>query len=67
MPVARAIRNSIDAVRAANDRINELDHENVIAAANRPDKDRGWLESYLIRARAPHPEKLPPLPKLELA
>jgi xylose isomerase len=61
MPVATAIRNSIDAIRAANDRINELDHEAILYAQANPDKTRGWLEAYLIRQRAPHPDKLPPL------
>ena len=28
-----------------------------------PDKARGWLEAYLVRARAPHPDRLPPLLK----
>jgi hypothetical protein len=26
-----------------------------------PDQARGWLEAYMIRRRALHPEKLPPL------
>ncbi|MGH2524609.1 MAG: xylose isomerase, partial [Anaerolineales bacterium] len=64
MPVDVALRNSMDALRAANDRINSLDHEAILYATNHPDKARGWLEAYLIRARAPHPEKLPPLPIL---
>jgi len=29
----------------------------------RPDQDRGWLEAYLIRARAAHPDRLPPIEK----
>ncbi len=62
MPVEQALKNSMDALRAANDRINAMDHEKVVAAANEPHLHRGWLEAYLIRARAPHPEKLPPLP-----
>lgn len=61
MPVDTALRISMDAIRAANDRINELDHEAILHAQMNPDKARGWLEAYLIRARAPHPEKLPPL------
>jgi hypothetical protein len=51
----------MDALRAANDRINRLDHEQVIWATMHPDQARGWLEAYLIRKRAFHPEKLPPL------
>ena len=64
MPVDVALRNSMDALRAANDRINGLDHEAILHATNHPDKSRGWLEAYLIRARAAHPEKLSALPKL---
>jgi xylose isomerase len=62
MPVDTALKINIDAVRAANDRINSLDHESVVYAVNHPDKARGWLEAYLIRTRALHPENLPPLP-----
>jgi xylose isomerase len=61
MPVDVALRISMDALRAANDRINELDHESIVYAANHPDKARGWLEAYLVRARAAHPERLVPL------
>jgi len=32
-----------------------------------PDRDRGWLEAYLIRMRALHPEKLSPLADLTAA
>jgi xylose isomerase len=65
MGVDVALKNSMDSMRAANDRINSLDHESVLFAANHPDQARGWLEAYLIRARAAHPEKLPPLSKLK--
>ncbi len=61
MPVDTALKVSIDAIRAANDRINEVDHEAVLDAHARPDERRGWLEAYLVRARAPHPERLPQL------
>jgi xylose isomerase len=64
MPVEMALRNSMDALRAANDRINSLDHEAVLWATEHPDKARGWLEAYLIRARALRPDKLSPLPEL---
>ncbi|MEW6252929.1 MAG: TIM barrel protein [Planctomycetota bacterium] len=63
MPVETALKNNFDALRAANDRINELDHEALLFAQNHPDRTRGWLEAYLIRRRAPHPEKLAPLPR----
>jgi len=52
----------MDAIRAANDRINALDHEKIIWATTHPDRERGWLEAYLLRRRAAFPEKLAPLP-----
>ncbi|HYP20526.1 MAG TPA: TIM barrel protein [Chloroflexia bacterium] len=67
MPVDVALRNSMDAMRAANDRINGLDHESIIYATQHPDKARGWLEAYLIRARASHPDRLSPLPPVREA
>lgn len=63
MPVEQALKNSMDALRAANDRINEMDHDKIIHSTFHPDQTRGWLEAYLIRMRAFHPEKLPPLPE----
>jgi xylose isomerase len=65
MPVDRAIINCMDALRAMNDRINALDHEAVIWATEHPDKARGMLEALLIRARAPRPESLSPMPRWE--
>jgi xylose isomerase len=62
MPVATALRNSMDALRAANDRINHLDHAAILHALDHPDRSRGWLEAYLIRQRARDASKLPPLP-----
>jgi xylose isomerase len=61
MPVDTALHISMDALRAANDRINALDHEAVLFAHDHPDQARGWLEAYLIRARAPQPDRLSPL------
>jgi xylose isomerase len=61
MPVDVGLKNSMDALRAANDRINGLDHEAIIWATEHPEKARGWLEAYLIRARASHSDKLAPL------
>jgi xylose isomerase len=61
MPVEVAVRNSMDALRAANDRIDALDHGAVIEAVSRPAAHRGWLEAYLLRARAPQGSKLPPI------
>ena len=65
LPVADALKISMDAIRAANDRINELDHEKVLFATNNPHKSRGWLEAYLVRQRASHPERLSPMPDLD--
>lgn len=64
MPVQTGLKTSMDAIRAANDRVNSLDHESIIYARQHPDRTRGWLEAYLIRARAMHPEKLAPLPPI---
>jgi len=61
MPVDVAIRNSIDAVRAGCDRVNSMDHQRILDSHARPHETRGWLEGYLIRARAKSPEKLPPI------
>jgi xylose isomerase len=66
MPVGDAMKISMDAIRAANDRINEIDHEKVMYAVSNPDKARGWIEAYLVRARAPYPERLSPLPELPM-
>lgn len=64
MPVDVALRISMDALRAANDRINALDHESILYAAAHPERARGWLEAYLVRVRASYPDRLPPLPAL---
>jgi xylose isomerase len=61
MPVETALQINFDALRAANDRINSVDHEAILYAQAHPDTTRGWLEAYLVRARAPHPERLSPL------
>ncbi|MCA9284413.1 MAG: hypothetical protein KDA22_04310 [Phycisphaerales bacterium] len=63
-PVDVAIRNSMDALRAANDRIESLDHESIMVAHAQPERCRGWLEGYLTRARASRPDRLPPWPRL---
>lgn len=64
MPAETAVRNSMDALRAAADRVNNLDHERILWAVTHPDRARGWLEAYLIRARATRPDRLSPLPSL---
>jgi len=61
MPVETALQISMDALRAASDRISAIDHEAVLWAHQHPDRARGWLEAYLVRMRAPHPERLAPL------
>lgn len=63
VPVDVAIRNSMDAIRAAADRINGLDHEAILLSHAEPSKWRGWLEGYLVRARAARPEGLGEWPK----
>ena len=64
MPVERALLNNMDALKAMNDRINALDHEAIIWAANHPDKARGYIEAALIRARYPGAKGLSPMMKL---
>ena len=63
MPVDVALRISMDAIRAANDRIQGLDHEAILFAHDHPNRSRGWLEAYLVRARAAHPDRLAALPR----
>jgi xylose isomerase len=65
MPVDVALRISVDALRAANDRINEMDHEAIVFASNNPDKARGWMEGYLVRMRAMFPDRLSPMQHLK--
>ncbi|MCK4872025.1 MAG: TIM barrel protein [Phycisphaerales bacterium] len=61
MPVDTALRISMDAIRAANDRVNDMDHEAILFSQQQPEQCRGWLEAYLVRARAAHPDRLPEL------
>ena len=58
MPSVQALKNSFDALRAMNDRIDSLDHEKVIDSTYDPANNRGWLEAYMIRQRWPN-AKLP--------
>lgn len=62
MPVEIGLRNSFDAIRAAVDRVQSLDHASIQFAHTNPDKARGWLEGYLVRARAARPGVLSPWP-----
>jgi xylose isomerase len=55
IPVDVAVRISMDAIRAANDRVNTIDHEALLGAHAHPDRSRGWLEAYLIRSRSLRP------------
>ena len=59
MPVDVALKISMDAIRAACDRINSLDHEQIVEAVEAPGKHRGFLEAYMVRARAPQSTVLP--------
>ncbi len=65
MPVERALINCMDALKAMNERVNKLDHEEIIACTTRPEKNRGVLEAILTRARAPQGVKLSPMPKVQ--
>ena len=61
MPVDTALKISMDAMRAARDRVEEMDHAAIVEASQHPDQKRGWIEAYLLRARASHPERLAPM------
>ncbi len=63
MPVETALRLSFDAIRAANDRIDSVDHEAILFSHSHPDRARGWLEGHLLRARATKPERLGEWPR----
>jgi len=64
MPVDRALINCMDAIKAANDRVERLDHEKIIACTTKPHKNRGVLEAILIRARARDTKILSPMPRV---
>ncbi|MEL7363332.1 MAG: TIM barrel protein [Bacteroidota bacterium] len=53
MPVDVALKLSMDALRAANDRINGLDHARFVEATMRPAANRGVVEALITRARYP--------------
>ncbi|MCY4234009.1 MAG: TIM barrel protein [Bacteroidetes bacterium] len=61
MPVDIALKISIDALRAACDRINGLDHQLIVEAVENPASHRGFLEAYMIRSRALNTTYLPPI------
>ena len=64
VPVDVALRNSFDALRAANDRIESVDHASLVECHANPDRHRGWLEAHLLRLRAPNPSRFTSLPPL---
>ncbi|MCD6350966.1 MAG: TIM barrel protein [Armatimonadetes bacterium] len=51
MPVQRALLNCMDALKGMNARIDQLDHERIVQAAENPADHRGIIEALLIRAR----------------
>jgi len=61
VPVDVALKISMDALRAACDRINQLDHELIVDAVENPASHRGFLEAYMIRSRALKTTSLPPI------
>ena len=67
MPVEQALINNMDALKAANERVNKMDHEKILSASNRPDKNMGLLEPLLNRARAPEGAQLSEMPDVERA
>ena len=55
----------MNVARVVTDRINSLDHETLVWASEHPNKARGWIEAYMVCARAMNPAKLPALGKLK--
>jgi xylose isomerase len=51
MPVKRALLNCMDALKGMNARIDQLDHERIVEAMEKPADYRGIVEAVLIRAR----------------
>lgn len=66
MPVEIGVKNSIDALRSMNDRIEGLDHQAIIDCTSKPHQKRGLLEAILIRARAPKETSLPPIDQVHV-
>jgi len=58
MPVTTALRISMDALRAMNDRINDLGHEAILETRQNPSDHRGLIEALLVQARAPNSGQL---------
>ena len=52
MPVEAAIAKSINAVIVANGVVDNMDPEEVFSAYHNPQKNRGWIEDIVTRARA---------------
>ncbi len=53
MPVQRALINCMDALKAMNERIDNLDHARIVECIENPAENRGVLEAILLRARYP--------------
>lgn len=62
IPVEQAMANCMDMLKAANDRINSMDHARIVECVEDPEKNRGILEALLIRARYPEASGLSDLP-----
>ena len=54
MPVQRALINCMDALKAINAWIDQLDHARIVEAVENPADYRGIIEAILIRARWGH-------------
>ncbi len=65
MPADRAVINCMDAMKAMNDRVNSMDHEKIITCTSEPEKNRGYLEARLTRARYSEATGLSPMPEFE--
>lgn len=64
MPVARALINNMDRMKALIQATDAIDHELVMACLEHPDGNRGVLEAYLTRFWHPTASGLAPMPEV---
>ena len=58
MPVEKALVLNINALRAACDRVNEVDCDRLVEAMHSPEQNRGVVEDVMTRALAPQSTRL---------
>jgi xylose isomerase len=58
MPVEKALVLNINALRAACDRVNDVDCDRLVEAMYSPEQNRGVVEDVMTRALAPPSTRL---------